>query len=92
MWTNDDVRKPDKGGWYLTVTKNGSVMALDFNMKHQAWNVSDNYTDSEINVQWWMPIPELPARREYDDSKDADLVYRAIGKEQGNDTTSAAVV
>lgn len=53
---------PEKEGRYLVVTAYGNPTVLDFNIKHKKWNVSDNYTDTEIKVDWWMPLPELPPR------------------------------
>jgi DNA-directed RNA polymerase subunit RPC12/RpoP len=84
-WTKAWKELPGDNGWYLTITEHKSVIVLQFNVKHQMWNVGDNYTDSEIKVLYWRKLPPMPLMRElppYDMDRDIDIVNRAFKKEE----------
>lgn len=80
-WKKAWKELPEDNKRYLTITAHGNVVVLEFNVKHQAWNVSDDDTDTEIKVLYWMAIPPMPQQRKrpaYDFQRDADLIKKAI--------------
>lgn len=84
-WTKAWKELPEDNGWYLTISEHGSVNVIQFNVKHQMWNVTDNYTDTAIKVLYWRTLPPMPPIRErppYDIDRDIDIVNRAFKKEE----------
>lgn len=80
-WSKAWKELPDDEKNYLVITAYGNVAVLPYNKKHQAFNVSDDYTDAEIKVLYWMPIPPMPQQKQrpaYDFQRDADLIKRAM--------------
>lgn len=78
-WKKAWKELPEEEKNYLVVTARGNVTVLDFNLKNQAFNVSDDYTDAEIKVLYWMPLPPMPQQKKrpaYDFQRDADLIKR----------------
>lgn len=80
-WTKAWKELPEDNGWYLTISEHKTVVVLQFNVKHQLWNVGDNYTDTAIKVLYWRALPPMPPMRErpsYDIDRDIDIVNRAF--------------
>lgn len=80
-WKKAWKELPDDEKNYLVITANGNAAVLNFNTKHQAWNVTDDYTDAEIKVLYWMPLPPMPQQKKrpaYDFQRDADLIKKAM--------------
>ena len=85
-WKKAWKELPEEAGWYLVMTNAGNITVLNFNMKHMAWNVTDSYTDAEIKVLYWMPLPPLPIQKRpsYDIQRDVDLVDKAMKIRKGD--------
>lgn len=84
-WIKAWKKLPEDNGLYLTITEHKTVIVLRFNVKHQMWNVGDDYTDTEIKVLYWRKLPPMPLMRElppYDIDRDIDIVNRALKKEE----------
>lgn len=82
-WTKAWKELPEDNGWYLTISEHKTVNVLRFNVKHQLWNVGDNYTDTAIKVLYWIKLPPMPPMSElppYDIDRDIGIVNRAFKK------------
>lgn len=80
-WKKAWKELPDDGKNYLVITAFGNIAVLPYNKKHQAFNVTDDYTDAEIKVLYWMPLPPMPQQKKrpaYDFQRDADLIKKAM--------------
>ena len=84
-WTKAWKQQPENNGWYLTITDFKTILVLQFNTKHQLWNVTDKQTDTAIKVLYWRNLPPKPPMRKrppYDINRDIDIVNRAFKKEE----------
>lgn len=66
-WFNSDEIVPSKDGHYLCQTMQGRYASLPFSVKHQMFNVTGDYVDCAIKVQWWASLPELPQKEVQED-------------------------
>ena len=66
-WFNSDEIVPNKDGNYLCQTMQGRYASLPFSVKYQMFNVTGDYVDTAIEVQWWAYLPELPQKEVQED-------------------------
>ena len=66
-WFNSDEIVPNKDGHYLCQTMQGRYASLPFSVKYQMFNVTGDYVDTAIKVQWWAFLPELPQKEVQED-------------------------
>ena len=66
-WFNSDEIVPNKDGHYLCQTMQGRYASLPFSVKYQMFNVTGDYVDTAIEVQWWAFLPELPQKEVHED-------------------------
>ena len=66
-WFNSDEIVPNKDGHYLCQTMQGRYVSMPFSVKYQMFNVTGDYVDTAIEVQWWAFLPELPQKEVQED-------------------------
>ena len=66
-WFNSDEIVPSKDGHYLCQTMQGRYTTLPFSTKHKMFNVSGDYVETALGVQWWAFLPELPQKEVQED-------------------------
>ncbi len=67
QWFNSDEIVPNKDGHYLCQTMQGRYASLPFSVKHQMFNVTGDYVETAIEVQWWAFRPKLPQKEVQED-------------------------
>jgi hypothetical protein len=45
----------------------GRYTTLPFSTKHKMFNVSGDYVETALGVQWWAFLPELPQKEVQED-------------------------
>ena len=66
-WFNSDEIVPNKDGHYLCQTMQGRYTSLPYSVKYNMFNVTGDYVDTAIEVQWWAFLPELPQKEVQED-------------------------
>ena len=66
-WYNSDEIVPSKDGYYLCQTMQGRYTTLPFSTKHKMFNVSGDYVETALEIQWWAFLPELPQKEVQDE-------------------------
>lgn len=66
-WFNSDEIVPNKDGHYLCQTMQGRYASLPYSVKYNTFNVTGDYVDTAIEVQWWAFLPELPQKEVQED-------------------------
>lgn len=61
-WSDAKTNPPTESGEVLVFTKRGYQMILNYSVRHNAFNASDDfeYAERAIEVTHWMPLPPDP--------------------------------